>query len=401
MLLKNHFALFVLGTILKVVFSQGTDRNVPVASVINTNSTTIHEKALNAELQSVMKGRPIPSRPAPLPNPRTVARGEYRDVNVHAPPSHWDYEALAMSWGAQSDYRLMERVGSGTYSVVFGGINVRTNQRCIIKVLKPVRSKKIRREIKILQDLSGAPNTIRLMELVREPGTRGPCLIFDLVDAIDHRVLYPTLSDFDIRYYLYQLLVALDFAHSKGIMHRDIKPHNVMIDHKTRTLRVIDWGLAEFYHPGVPYNVRVASRHYKGPELLVDFQEYDYSLDMWSVGCMLAGMIFKIDTFFQGKDNNDQLVKIVQVLGTEAFQAYLATYSITLSSVYDGTPIGIKPPTHYPRKPWASFINNKNRHLANTTAIDLLDSLLQFDHMKRPTAREALEHPYFDPIRNR
>jgi casein kinase II subunit alpha len=56
-------------------------------------------------------------------------------------------------------------------------------------------------------------------------------------------------------------------------------------------LRLIDWGLAEFYHPGTDYNVRVASRYFKGPELLVDFQEYDYSLDMWSLGCMFASMV--------------------------------------------------------------------------------------------------------------
>ena len=76
-------------------------------------------------------------------------------------------------------------------------------------------------------------------------------------------------------------------------MHRDVKPHNVMIDHSQKKLRLIDWGLAEFYHPGREYNVRVASRYFKGPELLVDLQDYDYSLDMWSLGCMLAGMVSK------------------------------------------------------------------------------------------------------------
>jgi casein kinase II subunit alpha len=59
----------------------------------------------------------------------------------------------------------------------------------------------------------------------------------------------------------------------------------------TLQLRLIDWGLAEFYHAGQEYNVRVASRYYKGPELLVDLQDYDYSLDMWSLGCMMAGMV--------------------------------------------------------------------------------------------------------------
>ena len=56
-------------------------------------------------------------------------------------------------------------------------------------------------------------------------------------------------------------------------------------------LRLIDWGLAEFYHPGAELHTRVASRYYKGPELLVGYKHYDYSLDIWSVGCILAAMV--------------------------------------------------------------------------------------------------------------
>jgi len=71
-----------------------------------------------------------------------------------------------------------------------------------------------------------------------------------------------------------------------------VKPQNVVIDHKNKILRLIDWGLAEFYFPDKCLNVRVATRYYKGPELLIDYRKYDYSMDIWSLGCMMAGMIF-------------------------------------------------------------------------------------------------------------
>lgn len=147
---------------------------------------------------------------------------------------------------------------------------------------------------------------------------------------------------------------ALDFCHSNGIMHRDVKPHNVMIDHKNRKLRLIDWGLGEFYHPEMEYNVRVASRYFKGPELLVGLRDYDYSLDIWSLGCMFAGMLFKKEPFFMGRDNCDQLVKIVKVLGTQDLLAYLEKYDLTLDSDFDGI-MG-----RFPRKPWRSFVNDSN-----------------------------------------
>merc|ERR1719231_1547208 len=195
-------------------------------------------------------------------------------------------------------------------------MNVANNCKCVIKILKPVKKKKIKREIKILQNLCGGKNIIKLLDVVRDSQSKTPSLIFEHVNNVDFKVLYPTLSDFDIRYYLLELLKALNFCHSQGIMHRDVKPHNVMIDHERRELRLIDWGLAEFYHPGREYNVRVASRYFKGPELLVDLQEYDYSLDLWSLGCVMAGMIFQTEPFFMGSDNYDQLYKIATVLGT-------------------------------------------------------------------------------------
>ena len=99
--------------------------------------------------------------------------------------------------------------------------------------------------------LLAGENIIQLLDVVRDPQSKTPSLIFEHINNIDFKVLYPTLTHFDIRYYLLELLKALNFCHSQGIMHRDVKPHNVMIDHEKRELRLIDWGLAEFYHPGM------------------------------------------------------------------------------------------------------------------------------------------------------
>ncbi|KAK9760689.1 Casein kinase II subunit alpha [Basidiobolus ranarum] len=325
---------------------------------------------------------------------RSVAR-TYANVNQTLPKEYWDYDNLQVQWGGQENYEIVRKVGRGKYSEVFEGVDIEKNRKVVIKVLKPVRKKKIKREIKILQNLAGGINVINLYDVVRDPQSKTPSLIFEQVNNIDFKILYPKFTDYDVRFYIFELLKALDFCHSKGIMHRDVKPHNVMIDHEKRQLRLIDWGLAEFYHPGTEYNVRVASRYFKGPELLVDLQEYDYSLDMWSLGCMFAGMIFRKDPFFHGQDNYDQLVKIAKVLGTDELFSYLEKYGIRLDNQYNSI-LG-----RYARKPWSKFVTTENQKYVSPAALDFLDKLLRYDHQERLTPKEAMDHPYFDPVKEK
>ena len=315
----------------------------------------------------------------------------YADACESKPPGYANYNSVDIHWGRIEDYSVGTKLGRGKYSEVYDGRST-PGQRVVVKILKPVKKRKIGREIKILQNLAGGPNIVQLLDIVRDPTSHTPVLVMEHVDNTDFKVLYPTLTDFEIRYYLYEVLKALDFCHSMGIMHRDIKPNNVMIDHSQRQLRVIDWGLAEFYHPGVEYNVRVASRYFKGPELLVDYQPYDYSLDMWSLGAMAASMVFRKEPFFHGSDNSDQLLQIINVLGTESFHRYLDKYSIELDENLEDS-IRTRQ-----RKPWTTFVTRENQHLVSNEALTFLDLTLRYDHTERVLPRDAMGLPYFHPV---
>jgi casein kinase II subunit alpha len=295
-----------------------------------------------------------------------------------------------VEWGVVDDYEIVRKIGRGKYSEVFEGVAVKGGERVVIKVLKPVKKKKIRREIKILQNISGGTNIVTMVDAVIDRATGTPALVFEHIANDDFKSLYPTFTDADVRHFFFELLRALEYCHARGIAHRDVKPHNIMYNAQTRELRLIDWGLAEFYHPDQDYNVRVASRYFKGPELLTDMQDYDYSLDLWSTGCVLAGIIFRREPFFHGRDNADQLCKIARVLGTDDLYKWVAKYGLTIDQSLQAS-IG-----RHARKPFNRFIARGAESLANPDALSLLEKLLVYDPAQRLTATEAMAHPYFD-----
>ncbi|KAG1142856.1 hypothetical protein G6F37_001278 [Rhizopus arrhizus] len=289
----------------------------------------------------------------------------YTNINLEMPPEYYDYDNFQVQWGDQETYEICRKIGRGKYSEVFEGWNIKTEEKCVIKVLKPVKKKKIRREVKILQNLYGGPNIVRLLDTVRDSQSRIPSLIFEYVNNVDYRILYPQFTDYDIRYYMFRLLKALDYCHSRGIMHRDVKPHNVMIHHEQRQA---------------------------SPELLVDFQLYDYSLDLWSFGAMLAGMVFRKEPFFHGQDNDDQLVVISKVLGTISLQEYLKKYNLMLGKQYERRIRQCR------SIPWSRFVTPQNKKYMSNELFDLLDKVLRYDHQQRLTAKEAMSHPYFEHV---
>lgn len=137
----------------------------------------------------------------------------YAEVNVHKPREYWDYENHVVQYGQQEDYQLVRKLGRGKYSEVFEAIYMNSNEKVVVKILKPVKKKKIKREMKILENLRGGVNIITMLAMVKDPVSRTPALIFEHVNNTDFKELYQTLTDFDIRYYNYELLKALDFCH--------------------------------------------------------------------------------------------------------------------------------------------------------------------------------------------
>jgi len=317
----------------------------------------------------------------------------YADACEKRPPEYSDYDLLNLEWGTLDNYWIHKKLGRGKYSEVYEASNANNNERCVVKVLKPIKKRKIKKEVKVLMNLVGAPNTVRLLDMCRDKQTKIPCLVFQFINATSWKSIEWVESDLQL--YMFELLQCLDFAHSVGIMHRDIKPDNIMIDHDARKVTIIDWGLAEFYHPGTEYNVGVATRPFKGPELLVNYKMYDYSLDLWAVGCVLGGIMFNKQPYlFYGTNNNDQLAKIAKVMGTKGLDKYLDKYDLGLNEQQDELL------EDFEKESWDDHIHEKTAHLVTDDAIDLLEKLLKYDHAARPTCQEAMAHKYFNSVRS-
>lgn len=359
-----------------------------------------------------------------------------------------------------SDYLLVKRLGAGKFSDVFEAVDTQRSKSLgvtedstvdprslvVLKCLKPVPLKKIKRELLVLQHASHLPNLARLLAVVVPPdflvfsNSRKVTNTTNSIDkngfgiqpmptlVLEHAhgewLCHPIkivregdrsneeeevagddagyLTDEEVRFYLYHLLVALDQLHASGIMHRDVKPRNVLIDRNTKSLMLIDLGLADFYKKDSKYNVRVASRHYKSPELLLGHQGYDYSIDMWGFGCILAGLIFRKEPFFRGRDNVDQLVTIISVLGTADLHRFIATNAIPMSADTRKAVAAYKlKGGNGKAKVWSSLIPKDVAQIAppSPEGIDLLSKLLRYDHNQRLTAKQAMQHPFFDPVR--
>ncbi|EGR46199.1 casein kinase II, alpha subunit [Trichoderma reesei QM6a] len=280
-------------------------------------------------------------------------------------------------------------MGSGKHADIFKAFRVLDLKSCIIRPAKQVGRPGIEQEIKILLSLKGGPNILELEDIVRDDQMGTPSLVFEYVENTDFRRLYPAFGDGDARYYMKELLKALQFCHGRSIMHRNVQPHNIMIDHGRRKLRLFGWEYSAAYVASSRYSVRVGQGFAKAPELLLQHEEYDCSLDIWNTGVILASVIFRKEPFFHGISSFHLLQMIASVLGTKGLLNYVEKYDI------ETTPDDVDAIPYFEKREWRSFIDERNEQLSSSEAMDLVDKLLQWDHKQRLTATEALNHPYF------
>lgn len=315
----------------------------------------------------------------------------YADVNEHRGPKWYDHRLFLPDWRPPDQYYLLKKVGRGKYSTVFKALqNKRTE--VAIKILVPLDPKRYLREIKILGNLKDGKNIVKLLDLVRDPATGIYSFVFEWVEFYDWRRVYDSFTISDVRLYMYKLLAALDYSHSNGIMHRDVKPQNIAIDKARQRLRLLDWGLADFYHPEQKYNSHVATRIFKPPELLINYPYYDYSMDIWSAGLTFAIMMFRKIVMECGDNDAEQLLKVADLVGGQGIIEYADSLNVKLDSRARSILAG-KEGTG-----WRPWLPKAPKGMCTPDAMDLLDKMMTIDHRERITAKEAMQHKFFRPL---
>jgi len=286
------------------------------------------------------------------------------------------------------NYIQLEKLGEGTYATVYKGRSRTTNEIVALKEIhldaeEGTPSTAIR-EISLMKELKHV-NIVRLHDVIHTETKL--VLIFEYCDQdlkkyMDQHGDRGALDPATVRSFMYQLLKGTSFCHENRVLHRDLKPQNLLINRKGE-LKLGDFGLARAF--GVPVNTfsnEVVTLWYRAPDVLLGSRTYNTSIDVWSCGCIFAEMISGVP-LFRGRDNQDQLLHIMRIIGTpdDRVLRKIAT---------DSPEITIK---QYPKYPKLSFQQVLPK--ASPQAIDLLERLLQFDPSKRITATEALSHPYF------
>ena len=287
-------------------------------------------------------------------------------------------------------YEILQKIGKGAYGIVWKCLDKQTNQKVALKKAfgafgNLTDSQRTYREITFLRGLKECPTIVQLLWVHKSENDQDIYMIFELLETDLHAVIRANiLQDIHQRFIFWQLLCALKYIHSAGVIHRDLKPSNLLIN-SDATIKLGDFGLARAVNcDDLPDNLTdyVATRWYRAPEILFGSSSYDFSVDMWAAGCILAELISG-RPLFPGSSTMDQLELIIAYTGLlsedeiESMNSEVAktmVFSLSMSK----TKITLE-----------EKLSN-----APPDAIDLIKKLISVKPSDRPTAEECLEHPY-------
>uniref|UniRef100_A0A803SVC7 mitogen-activated protein kinase n=1 Tax=Anolis carolinensis TaxID=28377 RepID=A0A803SVC7_ANOCA len=278
-------------------------------------------------------------------------------------------------WEVRERYRELQAVGSGAYGAVCSATDRKSGTKVAIKKLyRPFQSdlfaKRAYRELRLLKHMKHE-NVIGLLDVFTPDASLDkfndfyivmPFMGTDLSKIMKHE----KLTEDRIQFLVYQMLKGLKYIHSSGIIHR-----------------ILDFGLAR--HTDSEMTGYVVTRWYRAPEVILNWMHYTQTVDIWSVGCIMAEMITG-RPLFKGNDHLDQLTEIMKVTGTPT-QDFVQKLQSQDAKNY------IKSLPKVQKKDFAAILK-----YATPLAVNLLEKMLVLDAEKRISAAEALAHPYFEAI---
>ncbi|KAM8902755.1 serine/threonine-protein kinase NLK [Spinachia spinachia] len=355
-----------------------------------------------AALHSVQQQAYFPS-PAPGQAPGPVAAAAPGQVPVQVPgqvqaaavKAHHNRHHLQ----PQLDMEPDRPIGYGAFGVVWSVTDPRDGKRVALKKMPNVfqnlvSSKRVFRELKMLSFFKHE-NVLSALDILQPPHIdyfEEIYVVTELMQSDLHKIIVSPqpLSSDHAKVFLYQILRGLKYLHSAGILHRDIKPGNLLVNSNC-VLKICDFGLARLEESDESRHMtqEVVTQYYRAPEILMGSRHYSNSIDIWSVGCIFAELLGR-RILFQAQSPIQQLDLITDLLGTPSVEAMRTACEGARTHILRG-------PHKQPSLPVLYSLSGQATH----EAVHLLCRMLVFDPAKRISAKDALAHPYLDEGRLR
>ncbi|KAG6837446.1 hypothetical protein H0H93_009540 [Arthromyces matolae] len=379
--------------------NEGDDRTHTINSV---PLPIRHEKKVWPSPQSAPSPRPS-SPPARVDNATRFDAGHFVPAEVR-PPSSMDLSTQRSlssppkspsatadneTFASQGElYKILSQVGEGTFGKVYKAQNTTSKVYVALKRIRMESEKDgfpvtAMREIKLLQSLKH-PNVVRLYEMMVSTGS--VYMVFEYMDHDLTGVLSQTqfnFTDAHLKSLCHQMLAGLAYLHHKGVIHRDIKGSNILVNNRGE-LKLGDFGLARFYHKRrrADYTNRVITLWYRPPELLFGATVYGPEVDMWSAGCIMLELFTK-KPVFQGNDEIHQLDTIYKIFGTPTSERWTGIMDLPWYEL-------VKPREAIPNR-----FRDLFQKWMSSAALDLAEHLLAYNPLERATATQAMGAYYF------